>query len=163
MFERECRLYANMLHYGKLLTADLNDGQLLLQPLPGINTPMWVLGHLAVVSDQGLEVLGQPKVCPEAWHQAFTTGTKPDAGPQPQPSKAELLAALERGHDLLTRAARNASPAALDSPNPVPFLRTPYPTVADLLAHLMTTHEGIHLGQLSAWRRLMGLPPVLEG
>jgi ATP-dependent RNA helicase RhlE len=31
-----------------------------------------------------------------------------------------------------------------------------------LLAHLITTHEAVHLGQLSAWRRMMGLPGVLK-
>jgi hypothetical protein len=42
------------------------------------------------------------------------------------------------------------------------FLKGPLPTVGDLLAHLMTTHEAAHLGQLSAWRRLLGLPGVLQ-
>jgi len=152
-----------MLQYGRLLTADLNDSQLAMQPAPGINTPVWILGHLAVVADNGLEILGQPKVCPESWHRAFGTGTKPDAVPRPHPAKAELLAAVERGHDLLTRAVTTASQAILDAPDPISFLRAGLPTVADLLAHLMTTHEGIHLGQLSAWRRLLGLPTVLGG
>jgi hypothetical protein len=35
------------------------------------------------------------------------------------------------------------------------------PRMADFVAHLMTTHAASHLGQLSAWRRLRGLPAVL--
>jgi len=34
------------------------------------------------------------------------------------------------------------------------------PTRGDLLAHILTTHEATHLGQLSAWRRQLGFPPV---
>jgi hypothetical protein len=31
-----------------------------------------------------------------------------------------------------------------------------------MLLHLITTHPMLHLGQLSAWRRAMGLPGVIR-
>jgi hypothetical protein len=34
------------------------------------------------------------------------------------------------------------------------------PTVADLATFLLTGHMGVHLGQLSAWRRMIGLPAM---
>jgi hypothetical protein len=36
-----------------------------------------------------------------------------------------------------------------------------FPTKRILLAGMFGTHDGLHLGQLSVWRRLMGLPRVL--
>jgi hypothetical protein len=32
--------------------------------------------------------------------------------------------------------------------------------VKDVLAFLLTGHPGVHLGQLSSWRRMIGLPPL---
>ena len=37
---------------------------------------------------------------------------------------------------------------------------TPIKSKGDLLNHILTTHFASHLGQLSSWRRLMGLPPL---
>ena len=34
------------------------------------------------------------------------------------------------------------------------------PTIRDAVAFLLTGHLGVHLGQLSMWRRLLGLPPL---
>jgi uncharacterized damage-inducible protein DinB len=47
-------------------------------------------------------------------------------------------------------------------PQPGPFLQKELPTLGDILGHLMTTHPSLHLGQLSTWRRVIGLPPVLS-
>jgi hypothetical protein len=30
----------------------------------------------------------------------------------------------------------------------------------ELIAFLITGHVGVHLGQLSSWRRMIGLPPL---
>ena len=34
------------------------------------------------------------------------------------------------------------------------------PTLKDVVAFLLTAHLGVHLGQLSSWRRMIGLPPL---
>src|SRR4051794_36828585 len=125
MFERESLLAANMIGYCRLLTADLADNQLGIQPAPGINTPLWIMGHLAVSADSGLEILGQAKLCPPSWPPAFQTGTRPPDVPLPHPGKTELLAILQRGYDLLGQSARSAPQTVLDSADPVPFLRRP--------------------------------------
>ncbi len=39
-------------------------------------------------------------------------------------------------------------------------LKPMLPTAREVIAHLMTTHIGIHLGQLSAWRRQMGMAAI---
>jgi hypothetical protein len=54
----------------------------------------------------------------------------------------------------------NANPEAMWQPQSLIFPQH-FPTVADMIAHLMTTHPCVHLGQLSAWRRYYGLPSVL--
>ena len=76
------------------------------------------------------------------------------------PSKAVLLRALEDAHARLADAVTKAPPEVLNQPPPEMF-RDRCPTVGALLAVWMTTHEATHNGQLSAWRRAMGLPPAL--
>jgi hypothetical protein len=159
MFERETNVYAFLLGYLRRVMADVPDEKLADEPAPGLNPPLWILGHLAISNDFGLRILGKPPVCPEAWAKCFGRGSKPADVPLPHPTKAELMQAIERGHEQVTAAARLADPARLALPNPAPvFKGTPVETTGDLLALLMTGHFGAHIGQLSLWRRLSGLP-----
>ena len=40
-------------------------------------------------------------------------------------------------------------------------MRPRFPTIADQIGYLLTTHEAGHLGQLSAWRRMTGKKGVM--
>ena len=159
MLETECRIYAFMLGYCERLAADIDDARLAEQPSPGVNPPAWLLGHLAVASDMGVGLFGAAEVTLRRVAQAVWTEIHPDLGP--------LGLSLEgrapvRPPDELT----NASPAwpeassaeHLARPNPSGFFTKELPTTGDILAHLLTSHEGMHLGHLSNWRRQVGLP-----
>jgi hypothetical protein len=163
MFDHERTLYAFVLWYARGLMADVDDADLAAQPAPGMNHPAWILGHLAIATDYALNLLGLPGHCPAAWHEQVGPGSTPGTDRAAYPGKAELLEALERGHSAVSEAAAVADPARLQAVHDLPFefLQAHVPTVGDLIAHLMTTHPAVHLGQLSAWRRLRGLPGVL--
>jgi hypothetical protein len=77
------------------------------------------------------------------------------------PSKQDLLQALAEGHGLVAAALASADEHRLQEPHSIQFLLGALPTKADLLSHLLTTHEAVHWGQLSAWRRARGLSHVL--
>ncbi|MEO0630202.1 MAG: hypothetical protein AAFY46_05680, partial [Planctomycetota bacterium] len=47
--------------------------------------------------------------------------------------------------------------AALAAPTPVERYRQRFPTVMCAVDFLITSHQMLHLGQLSAWRRIKGL------
>jgi uncharacterized damage-inducible protein DinB len=161
MFDRELTLFAFNLWYGRQLVADIADEQFAEQPAQGCNHPAWILGHLAAVADSGLQMAGQPLALPADWHQLFDPGTIPSPERPLYPSKADLVTAYEASHVRLTDAlAAGPDPARLARPNPLRDLRPVLPTMGDLLAHNLTTHEATHLGQLSAWRRQLGLPSV---
>jgi len=158
MFERECTIYAFLLGYAGRLVADVDDNRFADQPSPGINHPAWLLGHLCVVADRGAELLGSPRSLPASWHADFGTGSLPRPDRVSYPAKAELTAALRSSHARLDALARAVTSEVADGPNPVGFLRDALPTVGDLLAHLLTSHEASHIGHLSNWRRQVGLP-----
>lgn len=153
-------VYALNLDYARRLIADLSAEQMVAQPALGMNHAAWVLGHLAWTCDFTGELLGVPPILGPAWAARFDYTSHPSENPADYPDKAELLEALERGHARVATAVAQTKPEQLAAPLPLEGFRDRYPTVGDLLLHLLTTHEATHLGQLSAWRRSLGQPPV---
>lgn len=154
------KLYAFNHNYCKQLLADVTDDEMLVQPSSAVNTPAWLLGHLAICTDFALGILEQEKQIPREWMVYFGPGSKPHPGDRTWPSKAELWDAYSSGHQLVDAATLDIDPPLLAKPNPIEFLQSDLPTSGDLLAHLMATHESLHLGHLSNWRRQTGRPPL---
>lgn len=153
--------YERNLDYARRLTADIPAERLAEQPAPGMNHPAWVLGHLAATADLAASLVGmtEPILAPELAPK-FGHGSQPVADPAAYPGRDELIAALERNHDRLAGAVAALSAEDFARPMPIERMRGRFPTVGDALVFLMTAHEAIHLGQLSAWRRALGLPSV---
>jgi hypothetical protein len=146
--------------YAKKLVADIPKEKMCEQPAPGMNHAAWVLGHLAFVADSMIGVFDQkPSMSPE-WKALFNLSSKPTADRAVYPSKAELLAAHERAYARLSTAVSAASEESLEREFPNPKLRGALPTVGIAMVHILGSHHGLHLGQLSAWRRALGLPPA---
>jgi hypothetical protein len=161
MLERELNLFAMVISLAHKMVSELDEAQLTEQPVPNANHPAWILGHLAVVSDLGTKLLGGTPLLPEDWQARYGPGSRPLPDRSAYPSKGELLSAFDRASEAFVEVARKAGERRLGQPNPLPFFKEELPTVGDLAAHLMTTHPMLHLGQLSMWRRIHGLPGVL--
>jgi hypothetical protein len=69
-----------------------------------------------------------------------------------------LVADFDAGHDAVAAALRETDASILQSEMPVERLRERFPQVGVILPYLVVRHEALHLGQLSTWRRTMGLP-----
>ena len=150
-----------MLGYLKTLMAEIPEDDLTKPVAGAVNSPAYVLGHLAISNDFALEILGQPKVCPAAWHEAFGPGSSPAKMKIAYPSKQELLTAIETGNARVCEAVKSASPEALAHPQTFSFFQnTPIETLGDVVALLMTTHFALHIGQISLMRRQLGRPPL---
>jgi hypothetical protein len=149
-----------LIKYGQSLVGDIADERFAEQPVAGVNHPAWILGHLALTADSGLELLGAPKALHPEWTTLFARGSKPSRSRGDYASKDELVRAFEHGYEQLRKHVRLASPEQLSRPSPHEQTRATLPTLSDVIALLLTGHVGTHLGQLSAWRRLIGLPPL---
>ncbi len=152
--------YSRNLDYARRLVADVPEDKMAYQPAPGMNHPAWVLGHLAFVGDMVGGLLGQGPLAPEAWEPIFGNSSKPSADAALYPSKTELVGALGRSHARIASLVGALTPEALAQPLPKEEYRKHFPTTGDALLYLMTFHDGVHLGQLSAWRRVQGMPSV---
>jgi len=161
MFEHCVTLNEFNRGYLQLLMADISEDQLDQQPQDGLHSIRWILAHLAVVSDYGFKLLGQPLRCPMAWHAGYGPTSPAGTASSVRPSRDELLHAIEDGYTALCEAVKSAAPGILDGLHDVELLKkSNLQTKADLTAHILATHFATHLGQLSTLRRLMGRAPL---
>lgn len=160
MLDSAVQVNTFLIQYCRMLVSDVADGRLAEQPCAGVNHPAWVLGHLAWTADGALGLLGAPKLLPAEWVPLFNAGSKPTATRNTYPSKDTLLKAVEQGYQQVRERAASASADVLARPTTIERAKQTLPTSKELLAFILTGHMGIHLGQLSSWRRMIGLPPL---
>lgn len=162
MYATDLVLFGVMTGYAQRLAQGLTDEELDAQPAPGMNTPRWILAHLAICNDYTAGFFGDStKLCPESWHAAYGPESRPADPAAPKPGLAELVSKLTEGAERVQRLVPRGLPAGVaEQPNPFEIIRKPLPTVGVLVGHLLTTHMGVHLGQFSAWRRCLGKPSV---
>lgn len=138
--------------------ADLDEDQMCAQPGGVVNHPAWTLGHLAYSCQAIGGELGLPAWLPAQWPAKFATGSEPSA--EGYPAKAELLKVLDDAWLRVRTRLEAAEESFLVAPLPDVRYRHMLPTRAHAVIQILGAHAGYHAGQLSAWRRAMGLPPV---
>ncbi len=166
MLESVLNEYAFNLDYAGLLVADVPDELMCRSGGAGHeNHPAFTLGHLVIGSAIAAEILGLERGVPDGWAELFerqgpTDRRLPPDDPGLYPPKGELLEELGRQHKRVAAAIKAADAATLDRPHEWRMDRW-MPNVAGVLTFLCTAHEAMHIGQLAAWRRAMGLPSAL--
>lgn len=144
------------------LVHDVADEQMTRMPAAGVNHPAWVLGHLTVSLTVVSGALGiDEPLCPADWAEKFALGSKPIEDASAYPPKSELLNAFDNATAKVIDALAQATPDQLSAPNPSEEFRKRAATVGDAAVLLLTFHAAFHLGQLSTWRRVLGLPSAL--
>lgn len=133
-----------------------------LLPSGGGNSPNWILGHLVVVNRFGLSMLGLPTEELGALMPIYGPGSQPTENTASLMTRDELLDQFVGTGKQFLSAIEAASVEQLDAAQTTPFFQDALPTTRELLAHLLTTHLGLHFGQLSAWRRSRGYDSVLK-
>lgn len=162
MFELILPTFHFALDYTRKLAAGVPDDRWAGQPAPGatMNHAAWTIGHLAWANDNMVRRLGRAPALDDAWRGLFGMGTAPLPDRSAYPSGAVLLGELEAAHARLAEAVAAAPPEVFAAPPAEERMRARFPTVGIMTAGLMTAHHASHNGQLSAWRRAMGFPPV---
>lgn len=138
-------------------TKDLDDSHCALEPVPGLKTAGWLLGHLAVTGDFGRRLCNRPPLCPREWRGMFNPGTTPSPNASDYPPMSQLRETLESVYGDLCAALPTVDAAAFGAPNPYTPALSDYPTAGDFAVYLLTGHLAYHLGQLVAWRAAAGL------
>ena len=142
----------------------LTDEEMMFQPKPGMNHPLWLLGHVAT-SENGLilHACAGKTLLPEGWAEKFGIGSQPVGDAKAYPTKEEVVATLATLHAEAIAYVKMLKEADLSS-LPVGIERFPKPAqerfntvMKCLTGHI--THEASHAGQMAVLRRLMGKTP----
>lgn len=146
--------------YGQKLVADLDEHQMTLQLVEKdapANHPAWIFSHLnvylpvivAIIDGREFE---DPKTHP------FGMLSKPESDRSIYGTKQELVGEFVAGHEKVVASLQGCDVTVFDNKVLLPRWRDLMPTAGHALPYLMLNHENMHLGQLSAWRRIQGLP-----
>lgn len=149
--------------YAPKLIADLSAEQMLLQPAPAemapANHPAWIFSHLNIYLPV-IECLIRGEPFEDPRDHAFGMLSSPESDPSVYASKEALLESFNAGHRSVVDLLSQQDDAVFQQAVQLPRWAAVMPTVGAALPYLMLNHENQHLGQLSAWRRIQGLPSV---
>ncbi|MFG0248703.1 MAG: DinB family protein [Phycisphaeraceae bacterium JB051] len=122
---------------------------------PFVNHVAWHIGHLAVTLNFGLKVLGQDLVVPMEWADLYGRGSTPDNDNANQPTTTELFKTMNKAHERLIAGYEQVDDEVLAAANVLERLRDRYPTNGDFAAFLLTSHAGLHFGQIAMLRKML--------
>lgn len=140
--------------------AGLTAAEMVAQPGGVANHPAWVVGHLAHTCEQLAGALGVGPWLPEGWAARYGTGSAPAPDAGLYGTKDAALAALDDAAGRVARAAERLDDARLAEPFPDAAYRDVFPTIRHAITQVLVGHTAYHVGQVGAWRRAMGLPPI---
>jgi uncharacterized damage-inducible protein DinB len=145
------------------LFADLNDDQMCFQPAPKMNHPAWVIGHLIQVDYAFLNLITgktAPAWIDDAWKATYGNKSEPVGDKSKYKPKAFYIEKAAEVREQIVARLKAMKPEDFMAPHPDPARRERFPTVGHMVMFYGTWHETYHSGQLSAWRRVQGLPAV---
>jgi len=129
------------------------------------NHPAFVFGHLSLYPSRIVEELGRDAsaVKPsDAYNELFSPSAQcvDDPDGTIYPEMDEITANFFQAHQAALDALLNAEDSAFQVENPNEKMRAKFGTKGAMHAFYMGGHIMIHMGQLRAWRRVVGLPPA---
>lgn len=128
------------------------------------NHPAFIFGHLSLYAPRVVEQLGQDAAAitpPEAFNEVFSKDAKcvDDVDGTIYPDMSLVTDSFFNGYQAALDALQNASDETLQQSNPTGMAER-FPTIGSMHGFYVGGHMMIHLGQLSAWRRMQNLGPA---
>jgi hypothetical protein len=151
------------LEYGVMLAKDIPAERFAERPHATMNHPAFLYGHLCLYPNRVAELVEAPTVIelPATYPDLFAAGVPCEDDRGQYPHKDELLKLFTDGHHAANDAILATDPDVFAKENPMERMRERFPTVGVAVNFLMNNHLMMHLGQLSTWRRAVGLPSVM--
>lgn len=139
---------------------DVDAADMAAQPNGVMNHPAWVVGHITYACHLLGGVIGLAPWLPGDWEERYATGSVPVADASRYETKTDMLEILRDTESRLVEAVLQLDDAQLDQPFPDESYLDVFPTIRHALTQVLVGHTANHIGQLSAWRRAMSLPPM---
>lgn len=151
------------LNYGRAVCAGIAADQFGRRPQNiECNTPAWVIGHLSIYPDKALGLIGRGDLAQtdERYETLFAAGTPSPDDPDGTyyPAMEELLDRFVSRTELILRELPGVEESVFRAENPAEGrFREMFPSIGSAVGFLLCGHTMMHLGQVSTWRRCMGL------
>ena len=158
-YETELKVYQFLEQYGESLLEGLDADRAMQRICSGGLHPAWIIGHLGFIAGRVTKAFGgTPRFDLDQRAKLFGGGTEPTDEAADYPAWDTLVAEWRDGHADVVAAASNITDEFLAQPNQNERMKAALPTNREMYAFVLTSHEAVHLGQLSTWRRVQGLP-----
>ncbi|MFO0893534.1 MAG: DinB family protein [Phycisphaerales bacterium] len=152
------------LGYADALVKDVPPEQFAHSPMKNLNHAAFNLGHLTIYAERLLELVGRKDLArpDENLTNLFKAG-QPCVDRDPRyPSKDELVGRFQERWGVVLEVLPTISDEVMARPNPAEGrMREMLPTIGAVVAFMCGSHLMMHLGQISSWRRVIGLGPVM--
>jgi len=147
--------------YHRRLIEDLADEQWFAQPAPAhtMNHAAWIGCHLNLYRGV-IAALLRGDSFEDPLEAPFGRGSVVSSVPSAHPRITQIRSEAESHLEAVLASLDAAPMERFEAPTPLARWRASCPRVGEQLVTLMIKHESFHLGQLSAWRRALGLPSV---
>ena len=164
------------LGYAEKLAADIKPDLFARKPrfrdsgkdvLVDCNHPAFVFGHLSLYPARIYGFLAldpAPVAVPPHWADLFKAGVECKDDPEGTiyPKKDAIMNAFSAGYAKLLDVMATLDDAVLAKPNPDENIRAKFfPTLGAALVFMPNNHVMMHAGQISTWRRCVGLPGIM--
>ena len=150
--------------YGVMLAKDIPAEKFAHMPHPSMNHAAFNYGHLAIYPNRILMLLGRNDLIADnpRFTELFAAGKPCVEQDGRYPGKAEIIDEYTNGYRKVLEILRTVTDGVLAKPNPIEGrMRERFPLVGIAVNFLLNSHHMSHLGQVSAWRRAIGLGSVM--
>jgi hypothetical protein len=149
--------------YGERLLYDLTDEHMTMQPHGErerpVNHPAWAFSHMNVYLPV-IQCVIRGERFEDPMHHRFGMNSRPETEFGIYGTRLRILADWSRGHEAVCELLQHCDNTLFGRSVHLERWTTVMPTAGVCLPYLMLNHENMHLGQISAWRRVLGLPSV---
>lgn len=152
--------FAYCLDYLGEQVAGVAAADMVSQPNGITNHPAWVIGHLTFACQLLGGAVGLRGWLPDDWARRYGTGSVPAADAGLYETKDQALVILRDAESRMAQAVQQLNDSQLDQLFPDESYRPVFPTIRHALTQVLVGHTANHIGQVSVWRRAMGLPPM---
>jgi len=152
--------------YALDLIEDVREDDMTNTPAKGLeNHPAFTIGHIITAYGMTTKHLGGEYTVSKEWDELFRRRGPgdpriPEKDKSLYPKKEALIRELSNQHDMLLKLLDGVSEEKLDKSIKWRYSNY-FPKTIDLVYFMSITHYAMHISQLAAWRRAMGLPSSL--
>lgn len=124
------------------------------------NHALWFMGHMAHTDNFMISILDPSKAKKiDGYAEKFGTGSTPSPRPEDYPPPEEVAEAMRERRGTLLSILESLSDEELARPTPkgTPEFIPDYAAIFETVVW----HEGLHSGQLTVLRKVLGMPSVM--